>query len=190
MIQTWNAFSSLPALGRKIVSRPDHQCGLNRILLPDDWMTQTWLALKPELRYGHCPAQTYKDNEPEEGHGHFGRRGRWTMASCRQLLSPTFWPSAGPWIWFGRAGQTSRQSTCPEPLALWREILMINVPLSCHRRNTSQNILVESEVVSAILAVLVIVLDSDWGILTGFTRSAKLPAKPWLQTGILEITCR
>ena len=103
-------------------------------LLPDDWMTQTWLALKPELRYGHCPAQTYKDNEPEEGHGHSGRRGRWTMASCRQLLSPTFWPSAGPWIWFGRVGQTSRQSTCPEPLVLWREILMMNVPLSCPKK--------------------------------------------------------
>ena len=49
-------------------------------------------------------------------------------------------------------------------LNLWscgEKLVMMNVPLSCHRRNTSQNVLVESEVVSAILAVLVIVLDGD-----------------------------
>ena len=49
-------------------------------------------------------------------------------------------------------------------LNLWpcgEKFLMMNVPLSCHSRITSQNILIKSEVIPAILAVLVIVLDSD-----------------------------
>ena len=120
---------------------------------------------KTRIELGHCPAQTYEYNSPEEDHERSGRRGRWTMASCRQLPSLTFWPSAAPWIWFGRAGQISRQSTCPEPLALFREICdQCAFVLSFSWRNTSQNILVESEVISTILAVLVIVLgiDNSW----------------------------